>query len=102
MKINTYFPPYYAEFRCLAAACPASCCKDWEVEVDEASAARYRAEPGKLGDTLRAALRREDGSIWMTLKNGECPLLCAPTACAAFRPSLGSRRFARPVGNSRA
>ena len=28
-------PSYYDSFRCLASACPDSCCKEWDVDVDE-------------------------------------------------------------------
>ena len=46
-------PSYYDAFRCLAGSCPDSCCKEWDVDVDDASAARYRALPGPLGQRLR-------------------------------------------------
>lgn len=50
-------PEYYNRFCCIAAACPDSCCKEWAVDVDETSAARYRVLPGDLGDRLRAVLQ---------------------------------------------
>ncbi len=31
-------PDYYDCFRCAAGECPDSCCKEWEVEIDDASA----------------------------------------------------------------
>lgn len=37
---------YTAQFSCLAGACPDTCCKDWEIILDEADVARYRALPG--------------------------------------------------------
>jgi len=44
------------------------------VDVDDASAARYRALPGALGDRLRQVLRdTEDGTV-MTTQNGRCPM----------------------------
>lgn len=42
-------PDYFDEFRCIASACPDSCCKEWGVQVDEVSAAYYRGLPGDLG-----------------------------------------------------
>lgn len=72
MKI--YSPAYYEEFRCVAAACPDSCCKEWTVDVDPVSAARYRALDGDLGDRLRAVLQdTEDGTV-MAIENGRCPM----------------------------
>ena len=54
--MSTWVPDFYPAFRCRAAACLHSCCRDWEIDVDEASAAYYRQLPGELGDALRAAL----------------------------------------------
>ena len=64
----------YKKFRCIAAQCPDSCCKDWEVDVDEVSAARYRELKGPLGDRLRQVLRTDDGETAMILENGRCPM----------------------------
>lgn len=67
-------PDYFDRFRCLAGECPDSCCKDWQVQVDEASARRYRALPGALGEELRAALRQEDEETYLTVQDGRCPM----------------------------
>ena len=32
-------PDYYEDFRCLAGACPHTCCEKWEVVIDEDTAA---------------------------------------------------------------
>lgn len=72
MKITK--PSYYDLFRCIAGSCPDSCCKEWEVEVDDASAARYRSLTGSLGDRLRRVLRSEDGVTRMTIEDGRCPM----------------------------
>ncbi|MBQ3192872.1 MAG: flagellin lysine-N-methylase [Oscillospiraceae bacterium] len=67
-------PDYFDRFRCIASACPDSCCKEWAVQVDEPSAACYRALPGPLGDRLREVLRDEDGQTVMTITEGRCPM----------------------------
>ena len=67
-------PSYYDAFHCIAAACPDSCCKEWAVQVDEASAAYYRSLPGPLGDRLRQVLTEEDGDTVMAIENGRCPM----------------------------
>lgn len=68
------YPEYYNAFRCLASACPDSCCKEWAVDVDDTSADFYRSLPGALGDRLRQVLEdTEDGTI-MTITNGRCPM----------------------------
>ena len=72
--MNITKPGYYDAFRCIAAACPDSCCKEWDVQVDAASAAYYRQLPGELGDRLRQVLRQEDGETVMTIVDGRCPM----------------------------
>lgn len=74
-------PPYFDQFQCIAAACPDSCCKEWEVQVDDASAARYLALEGNLGDRLRGVLRRENGGYLMTIEDGRCPMWRADGLC---------------------
>ena len=72
--MRDFFPAYYDRFRCLAGACPDSCCQEWDVDVDPDSAKRYRALPGDLGDALRAALAdTEDGTV-LTQISGRCPM----------------------------
>lgn len=72
--MQVYKPEYYDRFRCIAGACPDSCCKEWEVQVDEEAAERYRALSGPLGDHLRQVLTEQDGETVMTIENGRCPM----------------------------
>lgn len=72
MKITK--PSYYDTFRCIASDCPDSCCKEWDVQIDSASAAMYRNLPGALGDRLREVLKDEDGETVMTIVDGRCPM----------------------------
>ena len=39
-------PTYFDTFRCIAGDCPDSCCKEWDVLVDDDKAALYRSHPG--------------------------------------------------------
>ena len=67
-------PDYFDRFRCIAGACPDSCCKEWDVQVDSASATMYRSLSGPLGDRLREVLKEEDGENVMTIIDGRCPM----------------------------
>lgn len=79
-------PDYYDDFRCLAGACPHSCCTQWEVVIDEAHAARYAAESGPLGDKLRRVLRQDDdGDLCFALSGGRCPFLDGENLCEIHR-----------------
>lgn len=72
--MKTIKPSYFDTFRCIAGDCPDSCCKEWDVLVDEDKAALYRALPGTLGDRLRQVLKDEDGETYMTIENRRCPM----------------------------
>lgn len=72
MKITR--PDYYDTFRCIASRCPDSCCKEWDVQVDDDAAEYYRSLPGALGDRLREVLREADGETVMTIVDGRCPM----------------------------
>ena len=65
---------YFDQFRCIAGACPDSCCKEWDVQVDDASAEHYRSLSGPLGDRLREVLHTENGETVMTILEGRCPM----------------------------
>lgn len=72
--MEVFYPKYYRGFSCIAAACPDSCCKEWEVDVDEAAAEYYRNLSGDLGDSLRQVLRNTEDGVVMTIQNRRCPM----------------------------
>ena len=74
-------PDYCDRFRCAAGKCPDSCCKEWEVEIDDASARFYRTLPGSLGDRLREVMRTDDGRTSMTIIDGRCPMWRSDGLC---------------------
>lgn len=72
--MDIFYPEYYNAFRCIASACPDSCCKEWEVDVDPESAAFYRSLPGALGDRLRQVLQDGADGVSMRIEDGRCPM----------------------------
>ncbi len=78
----TIYPDFYPRFVCKAAACRHSCCRGWEIDVDAASAARYRAEASPFGEELRAALTETaDGAQFRLTADGRCPFLRPDGLC---------------------
>lgn len=76
------YPAYFENFRCIASACTDSCCKEWEVLVDDATAARYVALEGALGDDLRRYLYQdEEGDWYLQVTDGRCPMWRADGLC---------------------
>lgn len=76
------FPSYYQDFHCIAGLCPDSCCHEWDVAVDEESAARFRSLPGQLGDILRSRMYEEDGGVYLRNVGGRCPMWRDDGLCA--------------------
>ena len=69
------YPTYYKNFRCIASACPDSCCKEWEVLVDETAAARYMAMEGPLGEDLRRYLYTDaEEDHYLRITDSRCPM----------------------------
>ncbi|MDO5399553.1 MAG: flagellin lysine-N-methylase [Eubacteriales bacterium] len=87
-------PEYFDRFCCLAAACPDSCCKEWEVQVDPEAAAAYRGLPGPLGDRLRRALYEQDGEHYLAGETGRCPMWRADGLCR-IQAELGEQALCR-------
>ena len=74
-------PSYFDQFKCIASSCPDSCCKEWTVQVDEASAAFYRSLPGALGDRLRQVMTIEDNETVMINEASRCPMWRSDGLC---------------------
>lgn len=75
------YPDYYPQFKCKASACRHSCCIGWEIDIDAASAERYRAKKGELGELLRRSMS-EGAEPHFILRDGErCPLLNGDGLC---------------------
>ena len=87
-------PAYFDDFHCIAGRCPDSCCKEWDVQVDEDAAAYYRALTGPLGDRLREVLRTEDGETVMTIVDGRCPMWRQDGLCR-IQAELGEEALCR-------
>ena len=84
--MSTWYPSFYPAFRCRADRCRHSCCRGWEIDVDEQSAALYRKLPGELGDELRRTLFADEEG-WHFRLDGEerCPFLEADGLCRLIR-----------------
>jgi lysine-N-methylase len=79
MKVRV--PSFYKKFHCIASACTDTCCAGWEVDVDEASQARYASVPGDFGQKLRSSI--EDGHFVLAEKE-RCPFLNSQNLCEIY------------------
>ena len=80
MKI---YPSFFYDFRCKAENCTHSCCKNWEVDVDEASFLRYSELRGDFGERLRGLISTDENGVhsFRLREDGSCPLLRADGLC---------------------
>lgn len=68
------YPEFYNEFKCIADKCPDSCCKDWDVVVDDETAEFYNTVKGEFGSKLRELMTIDsDGDRIFVAQNGKCP-----------------------------
>lgn len=93
--LNRY-PNYYPHFACLAGSCPDTCCADWEIVVDDETAARWAALDSPLGHTVQNCLTvdTEGDRILRTQPNGLCPMLMEDGLCLLQR-ELGHEALCR-------
>ena len=79
--MKTVIPDYFHHFRCLAGACPDTCCGPWEIVIDADTAAKYQTLEGPIGDQIRANLTTVDGDSCFVPVEGRCPMLTADGLC---------------------
>lgn len=76
-------PDDYAAFRCLAGACPQTCCAAWEIVVDPDAQDAYLRLQHPLAAKLRRVLRVDsEGDTYFAQTDGRCPFLCADCLAA--------------------
>lgn len=79
-------PDFYPHFRCKADACRHTCCKGWEIDIDEATAAYYRTLEGPLGDAVRSHIEEgSDGWHFVLNEDETCPFLRPDGLCRLIR-----------------
>ena len=70
------FPKFYKNFLCKADKCKHSCCKGWEIDIDEETAGKYLAMTGELGAEIRQNIGKNEESYFFKLTEDErCPFL---------------------------
>lgn len=88
-------PDDYTAFRCLAGACPQTCCAAWEIVVDPDAQDAYLRLQHPLAAKLRRVLRVDsEGDTYFAQTNGRCPFLCADGLCELQR-TLGEQSLCR-------
>lgn len=80
--MKKYFPSYYNNFSCIAGECPDSCCRKWEIVIDNETLRRYQSLDTPFGEKIRSEIiRDEEGDCCFRLNNGNCPFLNERRLC---------------------
>lgn len=76
------YPDFYFDFECIADKCRHSCCKDWEIVVDEDTIEKYSSLPERQATEIVGQIAFKDGEYCMKLReNGCCPFLESSGLC---------------------
>ena len=93
-EMKHYYPSYHHLFRCVAAACPDSCCQGWDVVIDSTTEEYYKTVQGAFGDRLRGAMYTDaDGDrIFRLADDKKCPFWGEDRLCDIYR-ALGEEHL---------
>ena len=79
-------PDFYDRFRCRAAACRHSCCKGWEIDIDENTLDLYRSLSGSWREKMDAAIICDEyGAHFRLTEDERCPFLQQDGLCELIR-----------------
>lgn len=81
MKLIT--PTFYKDFKCIAGACPDSCCQGWEVDADEESLEYYKTLSGEIRNRIDSVLDKDEfgNTIFRLAQRKRCPFLNDENLC---------------------
>lgn len=75
-------PDFYDRFHCKAAACLHSCCRGWEIDIDENTLELYQNLDGAWREKMNAAIvRDEEGAHFRLTEDERCPFLRRDGLC---------------------
>ena len=76
-------PSFYKDFKCIAGACPDSCCQGWEVDADEQSLEYYKTITGDIRNRIDSVLDKDEfgNTIFRLAEKKRCPFLNSDNLC---------------------
>lgn len=79
--MQTVFPDYYKDFKCINKQCRHNCCIGWEIDIDSKTASFYRNHEGILKDKFRSCINWNKEPYFILSANGRCPFLNDDNLC---------------------
>lgn len=79
-------PDYYSKFTCIADKCGDTCCRGWEVDIDDDANEYYQIAPGEFAKEVRESIREEEtedgpARFFPLTAEGNCPFLDKTGLC---------------------
>lgn len=71
----------YEEFRCKADKCMHSCCKGWEIDIDEDTLGYYKSLDTELGNEIRQNIQEGEDTCFKLTSDERCPFLKESGLC---------------------
>ena len=65
----------YTEFKCKADKCKHSCCKGWEIDIDEDTLDYYKSLDTELGNEIRQNIHEGEDTFFKLTEDKRCPFL---------------------------
>ena len=65
----------YSEFKCKADKCKHSCCKGWEIDIDEDTLGFYKSLDTELGNEIRQNIHEGEDTYFKLTDDKRCPFL---------------------------
>lgn len=83
--MKNIYPLYCNSFKCIAGACPDTCCAQWEIVIDEKYVNLYKSHHSDAAkDAVSAMYTDSDGDTCLRLTNGRCPMLNGENLCRLY------------------
>ncbi len=74
--MKKYYPDYYKNFSCIAGKCNDSCCRKWEIVIDDDTIHKYENLDSGIGEKIKSYIATDDeGERCFSLEDGKCPFL---------------------------
>ena len=83
MKIRE--PEYYSKFKCIADRCPDTCCRYWQVELDEGAFSTVCAHKNDSDFREVKVKGRRSNAVILPNKNGNCTFLEDSLLCGLYK-----------------
>lgn len=101
MKKIALVPTYYKNFQCIGPACEDTCCKGWDITIDETTFKKYRKlRPSSIQKRIQKSIKRNRSNVdffsygAIKLEDKACPLLTSEGFCGV-QAELGSDYLSR-------